>query len=210
GASGHEDGRQQHGELPQEGEGNQVDGVDGGAEVRQYGGTQKGDDRPDHEGEQGHDADGVERNLLDLGDHRGHPPGTGAQQAAHQTSQRQADEAQQVDYMAIEAEGALADIAQQLEQCAVARRALILALQAVRDPPQQNAAFFRQAGMFIGQGLDALAAEQFGKQLAAGGIQAAELTEIGLPVVTAFLAQLADQLAQLGVVLQDPVALDDQ
>src|SRR5690606_3736677 len=159
GASGHEDGCQQHGEFAQEGEGDQVDGIDGGAEVGEDGRAEKGDDGADHEGQQGHNGHRIEGDLFYLGDDRGHSPGAGAQQAGSQTRQRHADEGQQDDDMLVQLHHIPAQIAEQLQNRILWRLGGGLLLQTVGDARQQYTAFLGKVPVAVGE-----LPQQFGAQ----------------------------------------------
>ena len=96
GTPGHQDGRQQHAKLTQEGEGHQVHGENGSAKGLQHGSAQKGDDRADHKGKQGHDGDGIDPGLFNLGRNGGQAPARRTQQVTEQAAESQADKAEQL------------------------------------------------------------------------------------------------------------------
>src|SRR5690606_17583177 len=103
-----------------------------------------------------------------------------------------------------------AEIAEHLKQRVLPWRWRLVGLQAIGNTREQYPALFGQRLMVSGELLNQLVAEQFGKQLAASGIQALDVLQVGTGKPAATAAQSFNLSAQLGVMLQDPIAANVQ
>ncbi|MNO72264.1 hypothetical protein D3C76_632050 [compost metagenome] len=115
-AAGHENGCQQHGELAQERECNQVDGENGRTEVGQHRGTEKCDYGAHQKGQQRHDGRGVQPGLLNMCHHRSEAPAMWLEGAAQQGFQNHTDETKQLHAVLPQRADGAADTLQQQQQ----------------------------------------------------------------------------------------------
>ena len=93
---GHHDRYQKHAEFTQKGNGDQINGVEGGAKITQDGGSQKGHHGPDQKSQQDDDGNRVQAGLLHLHYPGCQAPATRIDEHTRQDRQQQAQKAEQL------------------------------------------------------------------------------------------------------------------